>query len=291
MTQTTLNNYSCEQVLEYLDSSLEMEIPASEAGMLRHVEQCASCAAELQARVDMRNRLRGAVRSIDVSPGLEHRLRAAVAPKAHRMPSRPWNMALAASLAICCGVTVAYQLGRLRFTTGAQNAYISSISLKVPSAMAIGLKDHVHCAVFRKYPKTPPATQTLVETLGPEDKGLLPIVRQNVPTGFHAMQAHHCSYKGRKYTHITMQSDSHLMSLVIAKKGEGESLGASGIASVLSESGIPMYTAGVQRFHIAAFEIRDSLVYLISDLSEDKNSNMMLAMAPALKKFLQQHES
>jgi anti-sigma factor RsiW len=289
MTQTTFN-YSCDQVLEYLDSSLEMEIAETEVGMLRHVEQCASCAAELQARRDMRNRLRGAVRSIEAPPGLERRVRAAVAPRARRMPSRPWIMAVAASLAICCGLTVAYYLGRLRFTTGSQNAYISAISFKVPSAIAIGLKDHVHCAVFRKYPKTPPATETLVEKLGP-DKGLLPIVQQNAPAGFHAMLAHHCSYKGRKYIHITMQSDSHLMSLVIARKGEGESLSASGMASVLSESGIPMYAAGVQRFNIAAFETRDSLVYVVSDLSVEKNSRMMLAMAPDLKKFLQQRES
>jgi hypothetical protein len=290
MTRTTFNKYTCDQVLEYLDSSLEMEIAESEVGMLRHIEQCASCAAELQARRDMRNRLRGAVRSIEVPPRLEHRVRAAVAPKVHQMPSRPWIIAVAASLAICCGLTVAYQLGRLRFTTVSQNAYISSISSKVPLAIAIGLKDHVHCAVFRKYPKTPPATETLVEKLGPEDKGLLPIVRQNVPADFHAMLAHHCSYKGRKYIHITMQSDSGLMSLVIARKGEGESLGASGMAWVLSESGIPMYTTGVQRFNIAAFETRDSLVYVISDLSAEKNLHMMLAMAPALKKFLQQHE-
>ena len=104
------------------------------------------------------------------------------------------------------------------------------------------------------------------------------------------MIAHHCGYKGRKYTHITMQNDSHLMSLVIARKGQGESLGASGMASVLSESGIPMYTAGVQRFNIAVFETRDCLVYVISDLSADKNSRMMVAMAPALRKFLQLRE-
>jgi hypothetical protein len=42
----------------------------------------------------------------------------------------------------------------------------------------------------------------------------------------------------------------------------------------------------VQRFNIAAFETRDSLVYVISDLSAEKNSRLMLAMAPALKKFL-----
>ena len=237
----------------------------------------------------MRTRLRGAVRSIEVPPDLSTGC-APVAPKLCPGSSRSWIMAVAAGISICCGLTVAYQLGRLRFTTGSQNAYISSIWYKVPSAIAIGLKDHVHCAVFRKYPKKPPTTESLLEKLGPEDKGLLPIVQQNVPADFHAILAHHCSYRGRKYTHITMQSDSRLMSLVIARKGEGESLGASGMASVLSESGIPMYTSSVQRFNIAAFETRDSLIYVISDLSAEKNSHMMLAMAPALKRFLQLRE-
>jgi hypothetical protein len=58
----------------------------------------------------------------------------------------------------------------------------------------------------------------------------------------------------------------------------------------LTESGIPMYQAGVQRFQISAFETRDRLVYFISDLSKEKNTEMMLALAPQVKAFLRKQE-
>ena len=291
MNQTTFKKYSCEQVLDYLDSSIDLEIEESEVGIQVHVDGCPNCAAEIAARRGMRNRLRGAVRNIAVPAQLEERVREAITPKVHRIPSRPWMIALAACLVAGCGLTIAYELGQLRFSTASQNSYISSISFKVPSVIAVGLKDHVHCAFYRKFPKTPPTTEALVEKLGPADQALLPIVQQNVPADFKAMIAHHCSYQGRKYTHISMRSDSRLMSLVIAKKGPGESLSASGMASVLSESGIAMYQSGVQRFHIAAFETSQHLVYVVSDLDEQKNLQLLLSMSPALKNFLQKQES
>jgi hypothetical protein len=268
-----------------------MEIAPTAVELLRHVEQCRNCAAEINTRRALRDRLRGAVHSIDAPLNLDDRIRAAIRPNLRSMPSRPWIMAVAACLAIAFGLDVAYQLGRLRFTTESQNAYIASISLRIPSVMAIGLKDHVHCAVYRKYPKAPPSNESLLANLGLADSGLLAIVQPNVPSDFRAMIAHHCSYKGRKYTHIVMQSESHLMSLVIAKKGEGEGLGASGMRAMLSQSGISLYTVGVQRFRLDSFETHDHLVYVVSDLGAEKNSQLMLSMAPALKEFLQKQES
>jgi hypothetical protein len=37
---------------------------------------------------------------------------------------------------------------------------------------------------------------------------------------------------------------------------------------------------------MTAFETRDYLVYFISDFSKEKNSDMMLALAPQVKAFL-----
>ncbi len=291
MIPTGFDDNNCDHILEYLDSSSDLEFRDDAAGLLRHVETCPACTAEIQARRELRDRLRAAVRGVETPENLERRVQAAIRPRAGRMISRPWMMALAACFAIAFGVNVAYQFGSLRFTAQGQNDYISSISFKVPPVIAIGLQDHVHCAFYRKYPKEPPSNQSLLEKLGVADSGLLAIVQQNVPSGFKAMLAHHCGYQGRQYTHITMQSDSNLMSLVIARKGEGESMSTSGMLSVLSESGIPMYTAGVQRFRVAAFETREHLVYVVSDLSAEKNSQLLLAMAVGLKSFLDKQES
>jgi len=93
MNQTTFNHFTCDQVLDYLDSSVDSEIDEKESGLLRHVETCPRCTDEIQARRDMRNRLRTAVRSIEVPPRLEHRVRASVQPaKVYRMPlRRAWS--------------------------------------------------------------------------------------------------------------------------------------------------------------------------------------------------------
>ena len=133
-------------MLDYLDSYIDLEIEESEVGIQVHVDGCPNCAAEIAARRGMRNRLRGAVRNIAVPAQLEERVREAITPKVHRIPSRPWMIALAACLVAGCGLTIAYELGQLRFSTASQNSYISSISFKVPSVIAVGLKDHVHCA-------------------------------------------------------------------------------------------------------------------------------------------------
>jgi hypothetical protein len=53
----------------------------------------------------------------------------------------------------------------------------------------------------------------------------------------------------------------------------------------LSESGIPMYQVGVHRFDISAFETSDYLVYFISDLDKQHNTQLMLALAPQVQGF------
>lgn len=54
----------------------------------------------------------------------------------------------------------------------------------------------------------------------------------------------------------------------------------------LSQAGIPFYRSGVQRFEIASFETRDHLVYLVSDLPQQENMRMMLAVAPGVRSVL-----
>ena len=43
--------------------------------------------------------------------------------------------------------------GHLRLTKASQDAYIASVSSHMGALMRIGLRDHIHCSVFRKYPQ------------------------------------------------------------------------------------------------------------------------------------------
>ena len=194
------------------------------------------------------------------------------------------------AVAVCIGAGITYQLGHLRLTVQSQQSYIASVSNRVATLMRVGLGDHIHCSVFRKYPKNPPTAEQFVEKMGPQYAGLIPIVRSHIPLDYRLVIAHQCRYNGRKFVHLSLMNDSHLLSLAITQKGGGESFDTEGMIPALTESGIPMYEAGVQRFQISAFETREHLIYFISDLSKEKNTEMMLALAPQVKDYISKHE-
>jgi hypothetical protein len=193
-------------------------------------------------------------------------------------------MAIAATLAVCFGSWVAYQLGALRLTTASQESYVAAISNQVASIIRVGLGDHLHCAWLRQYKRS----EGGVDKLPIKFRELIPIVHQRVPADLPLVLAHECRYHGRNFVHLTFQNGSSLLSLVIAKKQDGESLGSVNLPPALSRSGIPMYTAVARGFQVAAFESRGFLVYTVSDLSRTDNLSVLAALAPSLQNFLNQ---
>jgi hypothetical protein len=59
----------------------------------------------------------------------------------------------------------------------------------------------------------------------------------------------------------------------------------------LAGSGTSIYQAKTLRFQLAALETRDYLAYVVSDLSEQQNLDLMTAMAPEIRLALQKLES
>jgi hypothetical protein len=77
---------------------------------------------------------------------------------------------------------------------------------------------------------------------------------------------------------------------LITRKQEGEALSPAEVGAALAESGIPVYTARVQRFRVAAFDAGKYLAYVISDLSNSENSQIAVALAPEVRQFLSRRE-
>jgi hypothetical protein len=244
----------------------------------------------------LREQLQRAVRSEEVPPYLAARIQAHIKTTPSRgfswMPAwRPQFAAIAAALLVVAGGAIAYQLGHLRLTASSQASYIATVSNKVASIMRVGLGDHIHCAFFRKFPKTPPPAEQFVAKLGPEYAGLIPIVRKEVPAKYRLDLAHKCSWGDRKFVHLVLRNQDQLISLVLARKRPGESFETEGLLPALAQAGIPIYQASSgQNFQIATFESRDHLVYLISDLPKKQNLQHLLAMAPGLKEYLKKLE-
>jgi|SRR5579871_5598954 len=287
MSNQQLGDRQCGEILAQMDVFLDCALtdPARNF-VLMHLEQCADCAQELDARQRLRGRLRSAVRSLEAPAYLETRVRAHI-----RQGERPFrwilNLATVVATAVVLAVlTVAYRHGHLRMTQGSQEAYIASVSSQVGSLMRIGLGDHVHCAVFRKYPKNPPSMAQFAADMGSQYSGIIPIVRERVSGNFRLLIAHHCSYHGRRFVHLALGNDSALISVLITRKGNNEDFRVEEIVPELSEAGISIFHSDVQRFQIEAFESHDHMVYVISDLPATRNLELTENLAPALTSYL-----
>ena len=117
---------------------------------------------------DPRERLRTAARSFSPPARLEARIRSGIRESSRQTSWMRSLLPLAAALLVSLGGVIAYQLGHLRLTTKSQESYIATISSRVAGVMRVGLGDHVHCAVFRKFPKNPPTLEKMAQDLGPD---------------------------------------------------------------------------------------------------------------------------
>src|SRR5439155_20733614 len=136
--------------------------------VVEHFRQCSACAREFEARKRMRDRLKTAARSVAAPPHLQARIRSSIRESERKNAWGHYFLPVAAALLLSLGAGIAYQLGHLRMTAGSQESYIASISGRVASVMKVGLGDHVHCTVFRKFPKNPPALEEMTRQLGPD---------------------------------------------------------------------------------------------------------------------------
>jgi hypothetical protein len=292
MKMLQFGDSACERMSRYMDSYISNELLVeTNHEVLRHLETCPSCAAELEARARLRTRLKAAVASQPVPAGLDARLRESLRNQNSRSwSSTPWVRwgAAAAVLVIGLAVWSVRPWGRQPLLELAdrhgQDIFIQNVSHNLASSLKIGLGDHIHCSVFRKYPKNPPTVDEMAAKLGPTYKELVPILKARVPGEFRILLAHQCSYLGRRFVHVTLSNGSHLLSLVITVKQPGESLEALTLSD--RALGVAVYQSVAQDYDVAAFETDRYLAYVISDLGGKQNLRIAESLAPQLHDFL-----
>ena len=193
---------------------------------------------------------------------------------------------MAAALVVAAGLWVNYSTERLPALSDrpGQNTYISRVSANLAAILKVGLGDHIHCSIFRKYPKDPPPVEKMEAELGPAYAGLLPVVRTAVPEGYKVIMAHQCSYDGRKFVHLTFEKDGGLLSLVVARRQTGESL--DGLSPAAAASGVRIYQSAAGRYHVAGFEAGNFFAYVVSELRNKENLQIAANVAPGVREFL-----
>jgi DNA-binding FrmR family transcriptional regulator len=284
MMQAKIGEKVCHDVLAQLDSFIDNRLPTrSKLEMLEHFENCVSCAREKQDYGNIRTRLQSAVRDVRLPVNLEERVRDRLRQERPRQVRKLHLMAIAAALAICAGSWLSYRAGMVRPASDSAQSYVAAVTSQVSTIMRVGLGDHLHCAVLGGRKNT-----GAIDSLPAEVKELIPIVQRYAPAEFRLTMAHECRYDGRKFIHLTLQSGNNLLSLVVARKRDGESLTTANVARRVPRPGLAVYTAGARQFQVAAFEYRDFLVYTVSDLSPQRNLDVLEALAPAIQTLLNQ---
>jgi Putative zinc-finger len=203
MTQTRIGDQACRKFRAKLDSYIDNELlTESNLEMMEHFGRCAPCTQAVQERQNVRERLRKAVRDIKVPPGLEGQVRDRLRQTTRPQPGKVFLMAIAAALAVGFGVF------RIRDP--------------VSPLLQIAFDDHLHSAVIH---------QSAVHARGevnrlPEGlKGLTGIVRERVPAELALILVHECQDQGRRFIHLTFGDGHHLLSVVITRREDGESIG------------------------------------------------------------------
>jgi anti-sigma factor RsiW len=279
----------CEKTRRYLDSYISNELLIeTNHEVLRHLDLCRECSAELDERTRVRSQLKAAVKAQPAPPELaalvRERIRREESPSGWR---GQWQMALAAAAAVvvCAGIWIGQRPGVLPplGSRPAQDAFIQKISAKL-SVLRVGLADHVHCSVFRRYPANAPTAEEMARELGPEYQGLLPVFAAAAPKDYRVVMAHRCGYKGRHFVHLTMQKGTSLVSLVIARKEGDESM--RDLAAALHAGEIPIYRTAAERFEVAGFDAGEFMAFVVSDMGRKANLQVASALASPVRDML-----
>jgi hypothetical protein len=240
---------------------------------------------------DMKNLLKRAVTSEQAPPHLRVRIAESIRlaeeqRAAHRgRPMWIWSAAAVAAAAMLAVGIFLYKQDTLP-DRSEQASYIAAVTSRVGAIMRVGLGDHIHCAIFRRYPKRAPAVAHMKQELTPGYAGLLAAVERNVPAELRVVEAHKCRFEGRGFVHLVLKNGKQTLSVVVAARQAGETFDPQKLVPGLGQAGIAFYQEGTGSYQVAAFEAKNHLVYVISDLPAQRNLELIAALAGDIKDAL-----
>jgi hypothetical protein len=278
----------CKKMRACMDSYITGE-PAARIGgeMLAHLESCAACAAEFEARSRLKSRLRRAVLAHEAPVELRDRIQRSMRRSALDA-WRPWTIAAAAAL-----VLAACAWGVLRDWPGPRSmdsSYRASLAAGDAEVLQIGLRNHAHCAIEARMADRAFTPERMTDELGPDFASLVPLVKRTAPGDYRIVVAHRCHMKGRQFVHMILRDHKKVLSLTLTRKN-GEAFSEAKIAGLLEAAGVRLRSARLADYEVTGFETRDHLVFIVSDLVKEKNLQIAASIAPAVRDYLAKLES
>jgi hypothetical protein len=280
MSVINFENHQCRKIRAYLDSYLNDELLVETTHeVLRHLEGCGSCAAELGERLRLRQALRQAS-SADRAPD---RLRDRIRQDVRRHPRADWRkwMLAAAVIAVVFGGLMTYRL----FNQPPRLPGASQVALGNAALLRTGLDNHVHCAIDSDFADRRFTEEEMVGKLGAEFSGLVPIVRGRLPQGFELVVGHRCRSQNRQFVHLILRKGDEVASLVITRKN-GEAYSTDEAVAVVEASGLQLHRSSLDGYQVSGFETSEYLAYFVSKTDRSDDLQLAAGLAPAVRDFL-----
>jgi anti-sigma factor (TIGR02949 family) len=279
MNVLNFNSEQCARIRRQLDAYLSNELLVETTGeVLRHLESCEACLRELEARTRVRDALRraaaGQTPPEELRQSIQRQIRGMQPGSFGGFPRLAWALAIALIVVVGGVATeqwIAVQRGRR----------------VVASVLAIGVADHVQCAIKgHNYPDVANPPEKLREKLGPQYAGLLEVVQQKL-LGFEILEAHICSIPGspRKYVHFITRGRGTILSVILTRR-DGEHLPDSRWLVSVSSGSVDLYEAHLEGMNAEGFESAEYFGFVVSDLSQASMVKIASALAPSLKAAL-----
>ena len=211
----------CRDARERADSFVAGELSAeSSHAVMRHLESCPTCRADIDARRALREQLRGAFLAdrtlaarAEWAADLAGRLQSSAAPSQPAAVSRWWSggLALAATLLLAASVA-------LYFGAGSRGA----AALSDLARMAAG--DHRNCAIKFALAERP---IPLADAAARYD-AIYRAFERTPADSFTArggtvevVDRHSCVYNGRRFAHVVMRYQGQVVSLLVTTEPAG----------------------------------------------------------------------
>ncbi len=268
---------NCRDLREIADSFLcEELLTETNHDVLRHLDTCRSCRADIEARRRLRDALRGAfTRAPELQPaeGLQERLRERLrdvsvpAPRAWRF-SRTW-LALAAGIVLAIGVAGVVVMKR------------SSPPAELLARDAIG--DHQNCALKFRLVRMPVPLEEAAQQFDRAYRVLLNAPPDTIATPggvARVTERHSCEYGSRRFGHVVMEYRGRVVSLLMTA--------SDAVAGGPATTAIPhVIGAPVDGLSVVSVDMARHAILLVSDLDRAELTQLSRTVAMPLARQLE----
>lgn len=251
--------------------------------VIGHLDGCAACRGELEARAALRLTLRGAFEeATTLAP--DSRFMAAVRARLlsdrgisrRRFGGRTSWLALAASLILVAAAGWALGWGPDRQSGRFDRGSAPSAAVSALAGHAAG--DHRYCALEHALDEPVITLDEAARRYNPVYASLKDAVAQSAAVregGLEILGAHWCVFKGQPFGHVVARRGSDVVSILVTPTGLAAARGSSVAACRFAD--------GLQ---VACFDARGHGVFVVAGLPEDDVLQLARRLAPVLQAYL-----